>query len=97
MFIKEVSMPFGKREILYLVGHGVTDTSCCGFWGCAYALVCKFILSWKKKRNGDGVPISEVEPIRDMRIQADIRRRIEDEEMVLQIIFCEPTFGKSGG
>ena len=87
MFTKEVKMHFNERDILYLVGHGFADTSCCGFGGFAYALVCGFVVSWKNEKNYDGVPVSEVEPIRDMALQADIRRRIQNEEIVSQVIF----------
>jgi hypothetical protein len=87
MFTKEVKMHFNERDILYLVGHGVVDTSCCGLGGVAYALVCGFVVSWKNKKNYDGVPVSEVEPIRDTVLQSNIRRRIQNEEIVSQVIF----------
>ena len=77
MFTKEVKLHFNERDILYLVGHGVVDNSCCGFGGFAYALVCGFVVSWKNKKNYDGVPVSEVEPILQAgRSATDITRQL---------------------
>ncbi len=85
--VKEVRLPFRGREVLYLVGYGVVDTSCCGTGGCAYALVEGFILEWKSKTNEDGLAVSQVEPIRDEAIQKEVRRLIEEREVVQQVRF----------
>jgi hypothetical protein len=87
MFTKEARLSFGVRDVLYLVGHGIVDTSCCGFSGCVYALVCGFVVSWKAKKNRNGVSVSIVEPIRDSMLQAGIRQRIQEVEMVSQVLF----------
>ena len=84
---KEVRLPFRGREVLYLVGCAVVDTSCCGAGGCAYALVPGFILEWKSQTDGDGLAISQVEPIRDEVTQREVRRLIEREEPVHQVMF----------
>ena len=84
---KEARLPFQGREVLYLVGHAAFDTTCCGTGGVAYALVPGFILDWKGKRNGDGLAISQVEPIRDNGVQEKVRQLIEKEEMVQQVRF----------
>ena len=86
---KEVRLPFRGREVLYLVGCAVVDTSCCGAGGCAYALVPGFILEWKSQTDGDGLAVSQVEPIRDEATQREVRRLIEMEEEgpVHQVIF----------
>jgi hypothetical protein len=84
---KEVRLPFRGREVLYLVGCAVVDTSCCGAGGCAYALVPGFILEWRSQTDGDGLAVSQVEPIRDEAIQREIGRLIEEAEPVHQVTF----------
>lgn len=85
--VKEVRLPFGDRQVLYLVGYGVFDTTCCGVGGAAYALVPGFILDWKSKTNKDNLAISYVEPIRDKIIQKEVRRLVKEREAVQQIKF----------
>jgi hypothetical protein len=85
--VKEVRLPFDGQEILYLVGHAVFDTTCCGVGGCAYALVPGYVLSWKSMTNKDGFAISQVEPIGDKDAQEQIRQRIERKEVVQQVRF----------
>ena len=85
--VSEVLLPFGGKEILYLIGHAAFDTTCCGTGGCSYALVHGYVKTWKKKKNEASLPVSEVEPIRDPSVQKQIRRLIEKKEMVQQVIF----------
>ena len=56
---KEVKLEYNDREVLYVVGLGVIDSSCCGVGGCRYALVPGYLVSWKNKTNGDGLPVSD--------------------------------------
>lgn len=84
---KEVRLPLQGREVLYVVGYAVIDTSCCGIGGCAYALVPGFILDWRYKTNEDGLAVSQVEPIHDEAIQKEVRWLIEREEAVQQVSF----------
>lgn len=85
--MREVRLPFRGREVLYLVGYGVFDTTCCGVGGCAYALAPGFVLEWKGKTNEDGLAVSRVEPIRDEVIQKEVRRLIENQEAVQEVRF----------
>jgi hypothetical protein len=87
VLIREVRMPFGGREILYLVGHAAFDTTCCGVGGCAYALVPGFVLDWRSQINTDGLAVSRVEAIHDRDIQEQVQRLIEKKEMVHQVRF----------
>jgi hypothetical protein len=87
VLIKEARLPFRGREVLYLVGHALFDTACCGVGGCAYALVPGFVVRWKEARNEDGLAVSQVEPIRDEAIQAEIQRLIEQQETVHEVRF----------
>jgi hypothetical protein len=85
--LKEVRLPFQGREVLYLVGHAAFDTSCCGAGGCAYALVPGYVTGWKRATNGDGLAVSQVEPIRDGGVQQALQRRLRREEDVQQVQF----------
>ena len=87
ILVSEVLLPFGGKDVLYLIGHAAFDTTCCGAGGCGYALVQGYVKSWKKKKNGASLPVSEVEPIRDPSVQKQIQRLIEKKEMVQQVIF----------
>ena len=87
VLVKEVRLPFGAREILYLVGHAAFDTACCGVGGCAYALVPGFVLNWKNRTNADGLAVSHVEAIQDIDEQEQVQRLIEKREPVHQVLF----------
>ena len=85
--VKEVRLPFRDRQVLYLVGYGVFDTTCCGVGGCTYGLVPGFIVDWKCKRNEEGLAVSQVEPIRDEAVQKRVQRLIIERETVQQVRF----------
>jgi hypothetical protein len=87
VFIKEIRLPYLGREILYFVGYAVLDSSCCGVGGCAYVLVAGFIRQWKYKTDQNDGSNSRVEPIRDEAIQKEVRRLIQQREMVQQVTF----------
>lgn len=84
---KEEIMDHNGREILYVVGSAVVDSSCCGNGGCRYAIVPGFIRAWKSKINKAGFPISEVEPITEQILRAGIRKILEKKEWVSQVQF----------
>ena len=75
------------RDVLYLLGHGVIDSSCCGIGGCRYALVPGYIVGWKNKKDAAGNPVSEVEPVSDDKSRAEILNMIRETEIVQQIQF----------
>ena len=78
---KEVRLKHNGREVLYVVGQAVVESSCCvspGDW--IYAIVPGYIVSWQNAENEAGQPVSEVEPVSDGETQANIRRAIETAE-----------------
>lgn len=87
VFTKEVRLPFNGREILYLAGYALFDTSCCGFGGCGYTLIPGFIRNWKNKINKDGRPISNIEPVNDPAMRQQIKHLVKTIEAVLQVVF----------
>ena len=80
--VKEVRLPYRRREVLYLIGHASVDASCCGAGGCGYAKVPGFLLKWRYKENASGRPVSRVIPITDKETKRVVRRTIAREEGV---------------
>ena len=87
VFTGERRLPYQDREILYFIGYAVVDTSCCGVGGCAYALVQGFIRKWKYKKNSSDLPVSQIEPIRDVFLQKQIVRLIQTRDKIPQFTF----------
>ncbi len=84
---KEIRLKYNSREILYVVGQFVIESSCCGTGSWGYAIVPGYILNWQNKRNKAGLPVSEVEPISVKVAQDNIRNIIRSREVVSQIEF----------
>jgi hypothetical protein len=85
---KEVRVPHNGREALVAFGFGVADTSCCGAGtGCRFANVVGYVLAWKTGEGPDGLPISQVEPIRDESARCAIRKLIASSEPHCQVNF----------
>jgi hypothetical protein len=84
---KEVRLPFEGREVLYITGYAVFDTSCCGSGGCGYAIVPGFIREWKISMDKNNRPVSRVEPIVDPQMQKALRNLIQNREMVQEVRF----------
>lgn len=87
VFNKEARITYNGREIFYLVGYAVVNTSCCGVGGCAYAWVPGFVIMWKYKTDINGASVSQIEPVRDTSAQQEIRRMIQKKEVVQQVTF----------
>ena len=85
--VKEERLEHGGRQVLYIVGHGIFDTTCCGAGGCAYAIVPGYIIDWKTQTTSDGLPISIVEPINDTTQQTEITRLIKFQETIQETRF----------
>jgi hypothetical protein len=84
---EEKVLKHNGRDVLYLIGHGVVDSSCCGIGGCRYALVPGYITGWKNRKDDAGKPVTEVEPIPDDESKSEILDMIKKDEMVNQIQF----------
>lgn len=84
---KEVRLKYDTREVLYVVGQAVIESSCCGTGNWRYAQVPGYILNWQNKRSDAGLPVSEVESIPDKATRDDISRIIKEAEVVSQIQF----------
>ena len=84
---KEARLKCNNREVLYVIGHAVIESACCGTGSWGYALVPGYIINWQNSRNEAGLPVSEVEPISDEAAQSNIRQLIQTNEAVSQIGF----------
>jgi hypothetical protein len=82
---KEEAIKVGGKEVLYVVGNASVDSSCCGFWECRYALVPGYVVRWKHKENGEGIPVSMVDTITDEHAKEELTRLIEEKEAVSQV------------
>ena len=87
VFNREVRLPYNGREIMYLIGYAVVDTSCCGVGGCGYVRVPGFIQQWKYRKTSQDEPVSQVQPLLDPKVQDEVRKLIQQKEMVDQVIF----------
>ena len=88
---KEVRLKYNGREILYVTGQAIVESSCysdsCGSIRKVYAIVPGFIVNWQNSKNKDGLPVSEVELISHAEPQASIRKIIESRENASPIGF----------
>jgi molybdopterin synthase catalytic subunit len=83
----EVRIRFADREILYIKGHALMDTSCCGPSGCAFVHVKGFVKDWKVTKNSEGLEITHLEPVADRGLQKIILEMIQAKEVFHQIQF----------
>jgi len=53
----EKQLRYNDQEILYLTGHAVFDSTCCGSGGCVYAVVYGIIVNWKRTGTKVGLQV----------------------------------------
>lgn len=75
------------REVLVVLGAALVDTACCGASGCRYALVPGYLVGYRSGESDAGVPLSEVEPVQGEGAQREVRRAIEGQFTVNQVVF----------
>ena len=86
---KEVRLSYNNREVLYVVGQAVVETSCCGAKNWTYAFVPGYIVNWQYKTYEAGLLVSAVEPIpiSDSVTREAVSRIIRQAESVSRIEF----------
>jgi hypothetical protein len=85
---REVRLPYEGREVLYVVGQAVVESSCCGLTGnWTYAIVPGFVINWQYTQNERGLPVSDVQPISDEATKETIRQIIEKKESAVMVGF----------
>jgi hypothetical protein len=85
IMFKEVKIPYKGREVIYLVGKAVIESSCCGTGNWVYASVPGYIINWHIGEK-DGSPVSIVEPISDPGERDELNKIIEEKE-ALDIVY----------
>ena len=85
VFMKEIRTSFEEQELLYFIGCGVIDRSCCGEGGIVYAFVPGFVAEWKSDVHHDGSQISKVKPVTDPKTQREIVEWIRKRENIHQV------------
>ncbi|MBA7669979.1 hypothetical protein ES703_78120 [subsurface metagenome] len=84
---QELRLKYNGKEVLYVVGRAVVESSCCGTGSWVYAVVPGYIVNWQNTKNEDSRPVSEVEPIVDKKVQEAIRQVIQKKEAASLIGF----------
>jgi hypothetical protein len=93
-FTKEGQIAHAGRMVLYLVGYGSIDTSCCGVGGCIYALVPGYMVSYRDSAHPQSLrPISKVAPVEEDS-QASLAQALKDLEGVTQVHFFTAQGGR---
>lgn len=75
---QEVRLAHEGREVLYVTGQVVIEATCCVSGSCRtanywYGQVIGYIVRWQGERNERGLPVTEVELVRDPAAQDTIR------------------------
>ncbi|MEW6034407.1 MAG: hypothetical protein AB1603_06105 [Chloroflexota bacterium] len=74
---REERLPYDGREVLYLVGQTSKITSCCGVTNpFSFIKVVGYVRRWHHGTNDKGLPLSEVDMVREEREQHRIRELI---------------------
>jgi hypothetical protein len=86
-FVKEATLCLQGKKVLYFVGLGSVDTSCCGVGGCIYAYVPGYIIENDDiKYDESGNRMSEITVV-----EIEVRHYVADilklSENVTQVIF----------
>ena len=85
--LKEARLEYNNREVLYMVGYAVMESTCCGSTKGKYVIVPGYVVRWQGTTNDDGLPVSEVEPISNEEVRKNIRQTIREAESISQIEF----------
>lgn len=88
--VREGLLSWGSSEVLYLVGHALFDSSCCGVGGCGYAVVQGVVRRLRDRTSADGLPLSEVELVVDEADRQRLTTLLVERERVQQVRFRSP-------
>ncbi len=84
---KEERLKYDGREVLYIVGYVMIESSCCGTANWSYALVPGYVVDWQSETNENGLPVSAIEVIADDEVRKELRETIQKAEKVFSVEF----------
>jgi len=87
--IEEGRMNHRGRILLYVVGVAVVDSACCGTGGCRFIHVPGYITAWQQQTGPDGLPVSAVEPVGDIKDRKTIKALLDRQFPHSQVFFAE--------
>ncbi len=91
---KEERLRHAGKEVLYLIGYGSVDTSCCGAGGCIYALVPGYVVSYRSRKHPESsLDISLIEPV-EAEAHSELATRLKALEGVTQVHFLTGQGGR---
>ena len=85
---EETTMPYGDENVLYFVGNTSAAGGCCAGWypPHMYIMVVGYLRNWQCRTNDQGLPISEVEPIRDEAIRNEITQTLRKQYKINEVV-----------
>lgn len=88
----EARLAYQGREVLYVTGHVVVESTCgadntCSTANYWYATVPGYVVRWQYDKNKEGLPVTEVELITSTAAQNAIREIIFKNETVARVDF----------
>lgn len=75
-YLEECRLDFRGREVLYVMGVGVIDNSCCGVGGCSFIEVPGYIVAWKNNVDRAGQFISIIELVESDEEKDEIKKAL---------------------
>lgn len=78
LFLEEGYLSYQGKQVLYFLGIGAIESSCCGQGGCAFIKVPGYVRYWKKGVTQAGHFISEIEPIASSPAQKEIAKLLRE-------------------
>ena len=85
--MKELRLPYNGREVLCVLGSAAIESSHYRIGSCAYAIVPGYIVKWQFKQSDSGMPVTEIEPIRNEDDKSAISEAINKVDPVTIIDF----------
>ncbi len=85
--VEEGCLSYRGREVLYVVGSAVVDSSCCGVGGCRFINIPGYVVSWKREKDVSGLPVSEIDPITEEDERKEIKNLLDKKYPYSQINF----------
>lgn len=85
---EETTMPYEGEEVLYFVGNTSAMGGCCaGYYPPhKYIMVIGYLRNWQCKANDQGLPVSEIEPIRDEKIRNKITQTLREQYKINEVV-----------